>query len=91
MANIHDLDGPLRCGDHKQIVAVRALEAGQQPCLDCGALCDPDPNARELRDGFCQRCYPDHYCQRCGEFFHSREEDLSAGICRCCRKEAEDG
>jgi len=90
MANIHDLDGVLCFGDQKQIAAVRALEAGQRPCRDCGALCDPDPNAMELRDGVCRNCYADHCCRRCGEFFHYADEDLSGGICRFCLEEAKD-
>jgi hypothetical protein len=83
--NIKDLDGPLRFGDQTQIAAVKALESGDVPCLDCGMLIRPDPDASETRNAYCYHDYQQHLCRHCGEFIQD-VNDLSADrICEYCR------
>jgi len=84
MSNIRDLDGPLRFGDPKQIAAVKAFEAGAVTCFGCEGLFDPDPDANELRDGWCQDCTNIRMCHRCGDMTWG--EPLDEQLCDECRR-----
>ena len=82
--NLHDLDGPLRFGDAKQIAAVQAFEAGRMACPRCGVLMEWKPEDGELGNAYCWRCGRWMECFICGHWLETPAE-LDDRMCELCR------